>query len=147
MRRVEADGDWSLFDPKDVPELPDLYGEEFDAAYAEAEAAGLARARRQGARPLRADDAHAGPDRQRLDDLQGRVQPQPATRPRCPGRVVHLSNLCTEILEVTGDDETAVCNLGSINLGRHTRSRRTATFDFDKLRAHGAHRGAVSSTA
>jgi ribonucleoside-diphosphate reductase alpha chain len=48
---------------------------------------------------------------------------------------VHLSNLCTEILEVTARDETAVCNLGSINLARHTIAAATATvtFDFDKL--------------
>ena len=43
-----------------------------------------------------------------------------------PGRTVHLSNLCTEILEVTSDDETAVCNLGSINLGA-TPPSSTAT--------------------
>ncbi len=52
-----------------------------------------------------------------------------------PGRVVHLSNLCTEILEVTSGDETAVCNLGSINLARHTSVDEASrvTFDFDKL--------------
>jgi len=44
--------------------------------------------------------------------------------------VIHLSNLCTEILEVTSAGETAVCNLGSINLGRHVREGQ---FDFDKL--------------
>jgi ribonucleoside-diphosphate reductase alpha chain len=47
-----------------------------------------------------------------------------------PGRTVHLSNLCTEILEVNDDKETAVCNLGSINLGRHLDQGR---FDFEKL--------------
>ena len=45
-----------------------------------------------------------------------------------PGRVVHSSNLCTEILEVTDDGETAVCNLGSVNLGAlRGRGRRTST--------------------
>ena len=53
---------------------------------------------------------------------------------RCPGNVVHLSNLCTEILEVTSGGETAVCNLGSINLARHHAERRH--FDFEKLGAH-----------
>jgi ribonucleoside-diphosphate reductase alpha chain len=43
---------------------------------------------------------------------------------------VHLSNLCTEIVEVTGDGETAVCNLGSINLAQHHDG---VAFDFDKL--------------
>src|ERR1700727_2267245 len=51
-----------------------------------------------------------------------------------PGRTVHLSNLCTEILEVTSADETAVCNLGSINLGRHTKVDAGKTvFDWEKL--------------
>src|SRR6185369_6335066 len=53
MRRVEADADWSLFDPKLVPHLPDLYGEEFERAYAAAEAAGLA------ARTIKARDLYA----------------------------------------------------------------------------------------
>jgi len=39
MKRVEADGEWSLFDPKSTPELPDLYGEEFERVYAQAEPA------------------------------------------------------------------------------------------------------------
>ena len=64
----------SLFDPKNVPHLVDIWGEEFDAAYEKAEAEGLAQDR-QGARALRPDDAHAGPDRQRLDDVQGRSEP------------------------------------------------------------------------
>jgi ribonucleoside-diphosphate reductase alpha chain len=45
--------------------------------------------------------------------------------------VIHLSNLCTEILEVTSNDETAVCNLGSINLGNHFDEHNE--FDFEKL--------------
>jgi ribonucleoside-diphosphate reductase alpha chain len=48
-----------------------------------------------------------------------------------PG-TVHLSNLCTEIIEVTSEDETAVCNLGSINLARHVADGK---FDFEKLAA------------
>ena len=52
-----------------------------------------------------------------------------------PGRVVHLSNLCTEILEVTSQEETAVCNLGSINLARHTLTDDAGrvVFDWEKL--------------
>jgi ribonucleoside-diphosphate reductase alpha chain len=52
------------------------------------------------------------------------------------GNVIHLSNLCTEILEVTSDGETAVCNLGSINLAHHLDSEADqgrGEFDFDKL--------------
>ena len=53
-----------------------------------------------------------------------------AIKPLFPENVVHLSNLCTEILEVTSDDETAVCNLGSINLGRHMDINGV---DYDKI--------------
>ena len=129
MRRVEADEPWSLFDPKDVPELTDLFGEAFDEAYIQAEARGVAkrtvRARDLYARMMRVL-AQTGNGWMTFKDKSNRACNQTAK----PGNVVHLSNLCTEILEVTSDGETAVCNLGSINLGRHVSS---AGFDFDKL--------------
>ncbi len=116
MRRVEADGEWSLFSPSDVPELADLWGEEFDAAYRRAEAAGLARktlpARELYGRMMRTL-AQTGNGWMTFKDAANRTANQTAE----PGHVIHSSNLCTEILEVTSDDETAVCNLGSVNLG------------------------------
>ncbi|WP_046499301.1 ribonucleoside-diphosphate reductase subunit alpha [Streptomyces odonnellii] len=115
MRRVEADGMWSLFSPSDVPELVDLWGEEFDGAYRDAEAAGLARrtvpARELYGRMMRTL-AQTGNGWMTFKDAANRTANQTAT----PGAVVHSSNLCTEILEVTDDGETAVCNLGSVNL-------------------------------
>ena len=133
MRRVEADGNWSLFDPKDVPELTDLYAEEFEAAYERAESQGLARkvvkARDLYARMMRTL-AQTGNGWMTFKDKSNRACNQTAL----PGRTVHLSNLCTEILEVTSKDETAVCNLGSINLARHvTTDLGAVKFDFDKL--------------
>ncbi|CAL9455414.1 hypothetical protein SUDANB105_02518 [Streptomyces sp. enrichment culture] len=116
MRRVNADGQWSLFSPADVPELVDLWGEEFDAAYRKAEAAGLARktipARDLYGRMMRTL-AQTGNGWMTFKDAANRTANQTAE----PGHVVHSSNLCTEILEVTDDGETAVCNLGSVNLG------------------------------
>lgn len=116
MRRVEADADWSLFSPADVPGLVDLWGEEFDAAYRKAEAEGLARkaipARELYGRMMRTL-AQTGNGWMTFKDASNRTANQTAE----PGRVVHSSNLCTEILEVTDDGETAVCNLGSVNLG------------------------------
>ena len=134
MRRVEADATWSLFDPKTVPHLPDLFGEAFDEAYAAAEAQGLAvktvKARDLYARMMRTL-AQTGNGWMTFKDMANRACNQTAQT----GRVVHLSNLCTEILEVTGHEETAVCNLGSINLARHTMvgADGTVGFDFDKL--------------
>jgi ribonucleoside-diphosphate reductase alpha chain len=134
MRRVEADADWSLFDPKVVPTLPDLYGDEFERAYLTAEEAGLAtkavKARELYARMMRTL-AQTGNGWMTFKDKSNRACNQTAL----PGRTVHLSNLCTEIIEVTSGDETAVCNLGSINLGRHTLRRDDGGvgFDFEKL--------------
>ncbi len=118
MRRVEADEPWSLFDPKDVPELPDLFGQSFDDAYVQAEARGVAR------KTLRARDLYARMMRVLAQTGNGWMTFKDKSNLACnqtarPGNTVHLSNLCTEILEVTSNDETAVCNLGSINLARH----------------------------
>ncbi len=76
MQRVEQNGSWSLFDPKDVPELPDLFGEAFENAYQQAEGQGPGEEDAAGPRSVRAHDAGAGTDRQWLDDLQGQVQPR-----------------------------------------------------------------------
>ncbi|WP_184764650.1 ribonucleoside-diphosphate reductase subunit alpha [Streptomyces griseoloalbus] len=116
MRRVNADAQWSLFSPADVPELVDLWGEEFEAAYRAAEAAGLAKktlpARELYGRMMRTL-AQTGNGWMTFKDTANRTANQTAE----PGHVIHSSNLCTEILEVTDDGETAVCNLGSVNLG------------------------------
>ncbi|HMM66109.1 MAG TPA: ribonucleoside-diphosphate reductase subunit alpha, partial [Dokdonella sp.] len=129
MRRVEADGDWSLFDPKRVPQLVDLWGDAFDRAYRQAEADGLAastiRARELYSRMLRTL-AQTGNGWMTFKDRCNATSNQTAHAEN----VVHLSNLCTEILEVTSERETAVCNLGSINLSRHVCD---GAFDFDKL--------------
>jgi ribonucleoside-diphosphate reductase alpha chain len=129
MRRVEADGEWSLFDPKQVPELVDLWGEEFDIAYRAAERDGKA-VRQVPARSLYGRMmrtlAQTGNGWMTFSDVSNRTSNQTAK----PGNVVHLSNLCTEILEVTSDSETAVCNLGSVNLAAHCTAEG---FDFERL--------------
>jgi len=131
MRRVEADAEWSLFDPKLVPDFVDLWGDAFDAAYRQAEADGLAarsvKARELYSRMLRTL-AQTGNGWITFKDRSNATSNQTA----CAENVVHLSNLCTEILEVTSAGETAVCNLGSINLARHVVD---GAFDFDKLAA------------
>ncbi|MFC6084074.1 ribonucleoside-diphosphate reductase subunit alpha [Sphaerisporangium aureirubrum] len=131
MRRVEADQMWSLFDPDEVPELPDLWGEEFDAAYRAAEERGRfvrqVRARDLYGRMMRTL-AQTGNGWMTFKDTSNRLCNQTAG----PGAVVHLSNLCTEIIEVSGDDETAVCNLGSVNLAAHLTGDG---MDWTRLRA------------
>src|SRR5690349_7567268 len=120
LRRVEADAMWSLVDPSEVPELVDLWGEAFDEAYRAAERDGRV-VRQLPARELYAKMmrtlAQTGNGWMTFKDASNRTYNQ--TRDTLGGPVVHLSNLCTEIIEVSSDDETAVCNLGSINLSQH----------------------------
>ncbi|QDU68708.1 Ribonucleoside-diphosphate reductase 1 subunit alpha [Planctomycetes bacterium Pla86] len=122
MKRVEAGEDWSLFDPKVVPHFTDIYGEEFERAYEQAEAEGLA-SRKVPARELYGRMmrtlAQTGNGWMTFKDASNRKCNQTGAE-RTDGKpsVVHLSNLCTEIIEVTSQGETAVCNLGSINIGR-----------------------------
>ncbi len=134
MQRVEADGLWSLFDPKDVPELPDLFGDAFTAAYEKAEA------EKKYHRQIKARELYLRMMRSLAETGNGWMTFKDATNLKCnqtgkPGNVVHLSNLCTEITEVTSKDQTAVCNLGSINLARHvtTDASGMPCFDFKKL--------------
>ena len=116
MQRVEKDWQWSLFDPKKVPHLVDLYGADFEQAYLEAESAGLYERQvpaRQIYQRMMRTLAETGNGWMTFKDASNLKANQTGR----PGNVVHLSNLCTEILEVTNQDETAVCNLGSVNLG------------------------------
>ncbi len=135
MRRVEADADWSLIDPDQAPELPDLWGAAFDEAYRRAEEEGRyvrqVRARELYGKMMRTL-AQTGNGWMTFKDASNRTCNQ--TRDTPGGPVVHLSNLCTEIIEVSSDDETAVCNLGSINLARHLTEGASPTIDWDKLR-------------
>jgi ribonucleoside-diphosphate reductase alpha chain len=135
MRRVEADQMWSLIDPDQVPELPDLWGEEFDAAYRAAEAEG------RYVRQVKARELYGKMMRTLAQTGNGWMTFKDACNTKCnqtaeAGNVVHLSNLCTEITEVTGDTQTAVCNLGSVNLARHltTGPDGSPQVDWDKLR-------------
>ncbi|MEO6687514.1 MAG: ribonucleoside-diphosphate reductase subunit alpha, partial [Dokdonella sp.] len=129
MQRVDTDGAWSLFDPKDVPDFPDLWGEAFEHAYIQAEAQGMAR------KTIKARDLYARMMRTLAQTGNGWMTFKDACNRACnqtakSDNAVHLSNLCTEIIEVTNDGETAVCNLGSINLSQHHDG---VAFDFDKL--------------
>ncbi len=135
MERVDKDWQWSLFDPKKVPHLTDLYGEEFRAAYEEAESQGLYE------RQIKARDLYSRMMRSLAQTGNGWMTFKDASNEKCnqtgeasedgTANVVHLSNLCTEIIEVTNQDETAVCNLGSLNLGEFVEA--DGEFNFDRL--------------
>ncbi len=129
MKRVEVGGTWSLFDPKVVPAFTDLFGEEFEKAYLEAEE------KKMFVKQVDARGLYSRMMKTLAQTGNGWMTFKDASNQKCnqtkvPGNVVHLSNLCTEILEVTSNEETAVCNLGSVNLSRHVVNGQ---FDFEKL--------------
>jgi len=136
MERVDKDWQWSLFDPKKVPHLTDLYGDDFRAAYEEAESQGLYE------RQINARDLYSRMMRSLAQTGNGWMTFKDSSNEKCnqtgqgaddgTANVVHLSNLCTEIIEVTNQDETAVCNLGSLNLGEFV-DPDTKDFNFDRL--------------
>ena len=132
MRRVAEDGEWTLFSPSDAPELHELYGQEFAAAYAACEA----RAERGEIKLFKKVSA-LQLWRKMLTMLFETGHPwitfKDACNVRSPQRhagVVHNSNLCTEITLNTSATETAVCNLGSVNLLAHLKD---GELDLDKL--------------
>ncbi|MBP7780080.1 MAG: ribonucleoside-diphosphate reductase subunit alpha [Burkholderiaceae bacterium] len=133
MRRVIEKGEWTLFSPSDVPDLHDKFGLEFEQAYIAYEQK-AAKGEIRPSRTLQATDLW----RKMLTMLFETGHPWITFKDACNVRspqqhvgVVHSSNLCTEITLNTSDTETAVCNLGSVNLLKHVRDGK---IDHVKLR-------------
>ena len=137
MRRVMEKGSWTLFSPSDTPDLHDKFGKDFEKIYTAYEAK-AERGEIKPARKLQATDMW----RKMLSMLFETGHPWITFKDACNVRspqqhtgVVHSSNLCTEITLNTSDTETAVCNLGSVNLVQHlkTLSDGVKVLDHDKL--------------
>jgi ribonucleoside-diphosphate reductase alpha chain len=138
MRRVMEKGEWTLFSPSDVPDLHDHFGIEFEQAYTAYEE----KARRGEIKPSRTLPA-TDLWRKMLSMLFETGHPWITFKDACNIRspqqhagVVHSSNLCTEITLNTSDTETAVCNLGSVNLLNHLKdvpAGSAKVLDQDKL--------------
>ena len=133
MRRVMENGTWTLFSPSNVPDLHDLFGAAFEKAYVAYEEK-AARGEIKPARTIQASDLW----RKMLTMLFETGHPWITFKDACNVRspqqhvgVVHSSNLCTEITLNTSDTETAVCNLGSVNLLQHLKD---GVLDHEKLR-------------
>ncbi len=130
MRRVETDGKWSLFSPSDAPELLKTYGTEFDRAYERLETEG------KFMKQVSARALYARMMQTLAETGNGWMCFKDKANLRCAqtgtgDRVVRSSNLCTEILEIANSNETAVCNLGSLNLVSYVKADRS--FDYAKL--------------
>lgn len=114
MQRLQNKEDWTFFCPSDVPELHDLYGKEFKEKYEYYESLNLPRAKKINSfdlwRKMLTMLFETGHPWFTFKDPINLRSPQDHVG------VVHSSNLCTEITLNTSKDETAVCNLGSINL-------------------------------
>ncbi len=127
MKRVEEEGDWSLFCPNEAPGLAECWGEEFEALYERYEAEGRQRktvkAREVWAAILEAQIETGTPYMLYKDACNRKSNQQNLG-------TIKSSNLCTEIIEYTDENEVAVCNLASIALPRFVIDGK---FDHQKL--------------
>jgi len=127
MKRVEADGDWSLFCPNEAPGLHETWGENFENLYQQYEEEGRARktikAQELWFAILEAQIETGTPYLLYKDAANGKSNQQNLG-------TIKSSNLCTEIIEYTSPDEIAVCNLASLALPRYVINGK---FDHDKL--------------
>ena len=129
MKRVEENGNWSLFCPDKAKGLSDVYGEEFETLYTKYEEEGLATATVPAADVWKAilkSQTETGTPYMLYKDSCNRKSNQKNLG------TIKSSNLCTEIIEYTDADETSVCNLASIALPKYV-NKELKTFDFDKL--------------
>lgn len=129
MKRVEAEGEWSLFCPNEAPGLSDCWGEEFEALYTRYEAEGRAR------KVIPARDLWAAIIESQIETGNPYMLFKDAANRKSNQQnlgTIKSSNLCTEIMEYTSADEIAVCNLASIALPRFVDAEK-GTFDHQKL--------------
>jgi ribonucleoside-diphosphate reductase alpha chain len=132
MKRVHENADWTLFSPSDVPDLHEKFGREFETAYV-----GYEKAADEGRIRLHKKLPAVQLWRKMLTMLFETGHPWITFKDVCNLRspqqhvgVVHSSNLCTEITLNTSNSETAVCNLGSVNLPAHLKN---GVIDHEKL--------------
>jgi ribonucleoside-diphosphate reductase alpha subunit len=131
MKRVEEDGEWTLFCPNEAPGLADVYGDEFDALYTKYEKEGRGRktvsAQKLWFKVL---------DSQMETGTPYLLYKDPANKKSNQKNLgtIKSSNLCTEIMEYSSPEETAVCNLASIALPAFVSDDNTR-FDFAKLQS------------
>jgi ribonucleoside-diphosphate reductase alpha subunit len=129
MKRVKANEEWTLMCPNECPGLSDAYGEEFEALYTKYEAEG------KGRKTIKAQDVWFKILESQIETGTPYMVYKDAANLKSNQQnlgTIKSSNLCTEILEYSAPDETAVCNLGSIALPKYVNAE-TKTFDHDKL--------------
>ena len=131
MRRVEEDGNWTLFCPHEAPGLSDVYGDEFDALYTKYEREGRGRKTVSAQKlwfKVLDSQMETGTPYLLYKDAANKKSNQKNLG------TIKSSNLCTEIMEYSSPEETAVCNLASIALPAFVNAQ-SCTFDFVRLRS------------
>ncbi|KAJ3502396.1 hypothetical protein NLJ89_g8905 [Agrocybe chaxingu] len=127
MKRVEANADWSLFCPNEAPGMQDVHGAEFESLYERYEKEGRARktipAQKLWYAILEAQIETGGPFITYKDHANNKSNQKNLG-------TIKSSNLCTEIIEYSSPDETAVCNLASLALPSFVAN---GEYDFKKL--------------
>src|SRR3984893_14231878 len=125
MRRVESQDDWYMFDPKETPDLNELYGKAFSKRYAEYVEMAKAGKLRMFKKVPATEQWH-----QILTALQSTSHPWLTWKDPINLRAlnnnagtIHMSNLCTEICLPQDKDNIAVCNLASLNLAAHINNK------------------------
>ena len=134
MKRVTDKKDWTLFSPDETPDLHDLYGKAFEERYEQYEEM-AAEGKIKLTRTIPAVDLWRKMLTRVFETGHPWItfkDPSNIRSPQDHSGVVHSSNLCTEILLNTSADETAVCNLGSINMLNHITDGK---LDLEKLEA------------
>ncbi|MCW3075782.1 MAG: ribonucleoside-diphosphate reductase subunit alpha, partial [Bacteroidetes bacterium] len=129
MKRVEAEGDWSLMCPNESPGLSDCHSEEFEALYTKYEAEGKFR------KQIKARELWAAIIEAQIETGNPYMLFKDAANSKSNQKnlgTIKSSNLCTEIIEYTSKDEVAVCNLASLALPRFV-DEKTGTFDHNRL--------------
>ncbi len=127
MKRVEDNGEWSLFCPNEAPGLSECWGEEFETLYTKYESEGKAR------RTIKAQDLWFAIMESQIETGTPYMLYKDAANRKSNQQnlgTIKSSNLCTEIMEYTSPDEVAVCNLASIALPRFVIDGK---FDHQKL--------------
>ncbi len=134
MKRAQADGEWTLFSPDEVPELPESYGEAFEKHYERYEAL-TKEGKIKIFKTIKARELWRKMVTMLYETGHPWItwkDPSNIRSPQDHAGVVHNSNLCTEITLNNSEDETAVCNLGSLN---YQRLMRNGKFDVDLVAA------------
>lgn len=127
MKRVQANGDWTLFCPNEAKGLYEVYGEEFEALYTKYEQQGV------GRKTLKAQKLWEAIIESQIETGTPYMLYKDHANSKSNQKnlgTIKSSNLCCEIIEYTSPDEVAVCNLASISLPRYIKD---GVFDYEKL--------------